>query len=790
METSIESKFSAAFEQQNSKSSKAHLCNGTNKKSSSSSTSTAGNTAAATTTTTTTTTTNTESSGEKSFRFCKGNDLESFEALSSLFANGLFTDLVICCAGKMFKCHRVVLAAASLYVRDALSAFYNNEPESSSGCNHCNTVMILPKEIKVTDMEAILHFIYDGQVEVKVDHIDSFLKSARTLNIKGLSNLNIVFNNNGTASTTEESPNESVDDLSIRKNNGYQKNHNSILTNGHTGMNSPPPSPPSLNSSLASLKAMAGNSPSQQNGNHISSRLLNGALSSQLINQFRNSIRDESPLRNDPASILGHNLTPAHQSSLPKNVFSNGSVFNNNVLHDSTNSSSGGSRRKQRFPHNIPSLLTEMLPTAAAAALYNSWFNNYSEEDDEEGDDIEDEKKLVIKDDSSNDCSTAGDNLSTASLDTSKQLPFGVQFGAYNPQVPCMIEVEADPTTFPTYQDLNDSSHATPLLQPANKRRRQFKSPYLGDKVSQLHNKRLKMPYSGHNSNSTLDMSLKPASPLVSNSSQSSPAELLSKKHGLHASLTGDKPLYTTYSAAKKEANSSASSPAATSPSASNNWASNKWKCDICNKYYGNKQTLKEHMDYFHSNREEQIYICSICHKEYTWRKSLMKHYRDIHQMRNTPELAEINRQLAAQASAKVRNAVANISAQSNSSSNDFNLQSFVSIANFANQKFNPSGSIKSSSSEKSNKSEYGEMENENTDDVDSVTEQQQHRTGGDGGATVEEADDGGHDDTMDSSSKGGHEESVNGDSKCDSTPEKDTSSNVGGDRSPASSSS
>lgn len=771
METSIESKFSAAFEQQNSKSSKSHLYNG-NKKTSSS-----------TPSSTITTTTNTESSGEKSVRFRKGNDLESFEALSSLYANGLFTDLVICCAGKMFKCHRVVMAAASVYMRDALSAFYNNEPESSSSCNNCNTVMILPKEIKVSDMEAILHFIYDGQIEVKVDCIDSFLLSARTLDIKGLSNLNIVFNNNGTASATEENVNES--DVSIRKNNGYSKNHNSILTNGHTGMNSPPPSPPSHNSSLASLKALTGGQSSAlslQNGNHINSKLLNGGPSSHLINQYRHSIRGDSPLRNDQASILGHNITPAHQSSTPKSIFSNGSVFNSNARIDSSNS--GGSRRKQKFPNNIPSIISEMLPSAAAAAAFYNSLLNFSEEDEEETDDVDEEKKLIIKDDSSNDCSTAGDNMSNASMDAVKQsLPFGVPMGSFNPQVPCMIEVEADPTTFPTYcHDLNDN---TPLLQPVSKRRKQFKSPYPGDKVGQIQHKKLKMPYSGPNSNNSLDVSLKPSSPLMSNSSQSSPAELLSKKHSIHSSsIQAEKPLFSTYSAMKTAAgaNPSASSPSSASlASSSNSWAGNKWKCDICNKYYGNKQTLKEHMDYFHSNREEQIYICNICNKEYTWRKSLMKHYRDIHQMRNTPALAEINRQLAALATGKSsRNTVSNIAPQSNS--NDSALQSFVSIANFANQKSNPASSVKSSSSEKSVKSE-SEMDNENTNDVEAVAE--------------DDDEDANDENEMDASSEVQEESvSLNGDSKCGSTSEKtksnqelsDTSSNVGVDNSPASS--
>ncbi|OTF79555.1 hypothetical protein BLA29_002761, partial [Euroglyphus maynei] len=140
----------------------------------------------------------------------------------------------------MFKCHRVVMAAASLYIRDALSSFYNNNNDiislggsgncgtggvgsngtggGSSSCNNCNTVMILPTEIKMADMEAILRFIYDGHVEVKVDSIESFLRSARLLNIKGLSNVNIVFNNNGTTTTTTSNN----DDSMISDNSGIE----------------------------------------------------------------------------------------------------------------------------------------------------------------------------------------------------------------------------------------------------------------------------------------------------------------------------------------------------------------------------------------------------------------------------------------------------------------------------------------------------------------------------------------------------------------------------------------
>lgn len=720
METSLESKFSAAFEHiPSGGGSKNAMCNGS-KPSKHPSTGLV-----------TTATPSSEPSGEKTVSFRKGSDLESFESLSSLFANGLFTDLVICCHGKMFKCHRVVMAAASLYIRDALSTFYNNSPENTSGCNSCNTVMLLPTEIKMTDMEAILRFIYDGHVEVKVDSIESFLRSARLLNINGLSNVNIVFNN-GTSANSEDSVNDNIEltATSTVKNNGYAKNTNSLL-NGHAGMNSPPPSPPLLNSSLASLKAMTANQHSAlTNGNHIGNKFLNGSLNNHILNHYKNNHkqRDQSPLRNE-SSLLGPNITPAHQSSTPKSIYNNGNMLLNNIRFNAANSTTGGasagggsvSRRKQKFPTNIPFIQEMLTPTA----FLNSWMNINSEEDDEDDlDDNDDEKRLVIKDDSSNDCgSTIGDNVSTTSIDSKQPGPFSV-VPSFPPQIPCMIEVEADPTTFPTYSDFNDSSQHS--SQQKRRRNLNFKSLVFDGNRSE---KKLKLPFpdalaaANANSNNSIDVSIKPTSPLMhnSNNQQTSPSEIVPKKQNnvRSSSLPAEKPLFSAYSTVKTAAgaNPSASSPSSSS-SASGSWVGSKWKCDICNKYYGNKQTLKEHMDYFHSNREEQIYICNICNKEYTWRKSLMKHYRDIHQMRNTPQLAEINRQLAALSSAKVR--TGNASGSGTPGDLDSNsLQSFVSIANYSSRKTN-TGSQKGSNSdnsEKSNKSE-SEMENDNTNDA------------------------------------------------------------------------
>ena len=52
--------------------------------------------------------------------------------------------------------------------------------------NSCKHPIVILKDVNYRDLSAMLHFMYQGEVNIKQEDIASFLKVAETLQIKGL----------------------------------------------------------------------------------------------------------------------------------------------------------------------------------------------------------------------------------------------------------------------------------------------------------------------------------------------------------------------------------------------------------------------------------------------------------------------------------------------------------------------------------------------------------------------------------------------------------------------------
>lgn len=52
--------------------------------------------------------------------------------------------------------------------------------------NSCKHPIVILKDISYRDLSSMLHFMYQGEVNIKQEDISSFLKVAETLQIKGL----------------------------------------------------------------------------------------------------------------------------------------------------------------------------------------------------------------------------------------------------------------------------------------------------------------------------------------------------------------------------------------------------------------------------------------------------------------------------------------------------------------------------------------------------------------------------------------------------------------------------
>lgn len=101
------------------------------------------------------------------------------ESLQQLFENlleqQLFVDVTLACEGGSLKAHKVMLSACSTYFRRVLHETGSKNP------------VIIMRDVSYSEMDFILQFIYRGEIHVPEARLPSLLKTARLLEIRGLS---------------------------------------------------------------------------------------------------------------------------------------------------------------------------------------------------------------------------------------------------------------------------------------------------------------------------------------------------------------------------------------------------------------------------------------------------------------------------------------------------------------------------------------------------------------------------------------------------------------------------
>ncbi|XP_043269375.1 protein tramtrack, beta isoform-like [Venturia canescens] len=76
--------------------------------------------------------------------------------------------------GRFLKCHKVILATCSPYFRTLFIEVPSNHP------------IILLKDVRYTEVKAILEYMYKGEVSVAYDDMDALFQVAELLQVKGL----------------------------------------------------------------------------------------------------------------------------------------------------------------------------------------------------------------------------------------------------------------------------------------------------------------------------------------------------------------------------------------------------------------------------------------------------------------------------------------------------------------------------------------------------------------------------------------------------------------------------
>ena len=110
-------------------------------------------------------------------KFClRWNDFE--RNISSAFYDFKeekdFADVTLACADGQVESHKVILAASSPFFKRVLKKNPHSHP------------LIYLKSIKFSDVEAVLEFIYHGEVNVEEANLNTFLGVAEELEVKGL----------------------------------------------------------------------------------------------------------------------------------------------------------------------------------------------------------------------------------------------------------------------------------------------------------------------------------------------------------------------------------------------------------------------------------------------------------------------------------------------------------------------------------------------------------------------------------------------------------------------------
>lgn len=95
-------------------------------------------------------------------------------ALHTLHEGGDFVDVTLAADGVQLKAHKLILSACSPYFRDILK----NNP--------CPHPVIILREVPIEDLEAVLAFMYEGQVNVSQTRLHTFMKLAEALQVRGL----------------------------------------------------------------------------------------------------------------------------------------------------------------------------------------------------------------------------------------------------------------------------------------------------------------------------------------------------------------------------------------------------------------------------------------------------------------------------------------------------------------------------------------------------------------------------------------------------------------------------
>ena len=124
-------------------------------------------------------------------KFClRWNDFEAniSVAFKEIREEKDFFDVTLACDDSQIQAHKVILSACSPFFRNVLRRNPHQHP------------LLYLKGVKYQDLVSVLNFMYNGEVNVAQEELNTFLSVAEDLRVKGLTQ------NNGGAGTQKKNP--------------------------------------------------------------------------------------------------------------------------------------------------------------------------------------------------------------------------------------------------------------------------------------------------------------------------------------------------------------------------------------------------------------------------------------------------------------------------------------------------------------------------------------------------------------------------------------------------------
>merc|ERR1712055_996314 len=125
-------------------------------------------------------------------KFClRWNDFESniSVAFREIREEKDFFDCTLSCGSRQIQAHKLILSACSPFFRTVLKQNSHQHP------------LLYLKGVEFSDLQAVLNFMYHGEVNVAQEELNSFLSVAEDLQVKGLTQ-----NKSAQSSTQHQQP--------------------------------------------------------------------------------------------------------------------------------------------------------------------------------------------------------------------------------------------------------------------------------------------------------------------------------------------------------------------------------------------------------------------------------------------------------------------------------------------------------------------------------------------------------------------------------------------------------